>query len=88
MIIEAHRGRTVEDDVRTGEELLHVSLADAEVTVIEICINGSDLLMHIWTNFFDFFKQLKHRHKPIHKDYCPHHIVLIVLTCFITILKN
>lgn len=26
----------------------------------EVCRNSSDLLMHIWTNFFDFFKQLKH----------------------------
>lgn len=61
MIIEAHGGRTVEDDVCRGEKLLHVLLVDSKVIMIEVRVDSSDLLMHVWTNFFDLLKQLKHK---------------------------
>lgn len=77
MIIEAHGGRTVEDNVCTGEKLLHVLLADGEVILIEIRIDSSDLLMHVWTNFFDFFKQLKQKHKSICRERHHHHVALV-----------
>lgn len=75
VVIEAHGGGTVEDDVGAGEQLLHVPLADGQVVLVEVCVNGSDLLMHIGTDLFDFFKQLKHKYKSIFKDHQLQHIV-------------
>lgn len=78
VVIEAHGGGTVEDNVGAGEQLLHVPLADGQVLLVEVCINCSDLLMHIGTDLFDFFKQLKHKYKSIYKDHQPQHIVLVL----------
>lgn len=82
MVIKAHGGCTVEDNVCTGEKLLHVLLADGKVILIEIGIDSSDLLMHVWTNFFDFFKQLKHKYKSICREHHHHHIVLVFANLF------
>lgn len=56
VVVKADSGGTVEDNVCTGEKLLLVLLANSQVVLIEIRINSSDLLMHVWTNVFDFFK--------------------------------
>lgn len=67
MVIKAYGGGTVEDNVGTGEKFLHVLLADGKVVLVEICRNSSDLLRQVWTNFSDFFKQLKYKYKSIYK---------------------
>ena len=85
MVIKAHGRGTVEDDVGVGKKLLHVLLADGKVILIEVCRNSSDLLMHIWTNFFDFFKQLKHIN---HQRSSSPIMFLFSLTYFILIYKN
>jgi hypothetical protein len=46
----------VEDNICAGQKLLHVLLADAKVILVEIRTNGSDLLMHVGTDFFDFLE--------------------------------
>ena len=85
MVIKAHGRGTVEDDVCVGKKLLHVLLADGKVILIEVYRNSSDLLMHIWTNFFDFFKQLKHIN---HQRSSSPIMFLFSLTYFILIYKN
>lgn len=77
----------MEDDVCIGKKLLHVLLADGKVTLVEICRNSSDLLMHIGTDFFDFFKQLKHKEESS-KMIAMITLFLFSLTGFIIILKN
>lgn len=76
VVIEAHGGGTVEDDVGAGEQLLHVPLADGQVVLVEVRVNRSDLLLHVGTGLFDFFKQLKHKYKSINKDRQRQHLVL------------
>ena len=68
----------MEDDVGAGQQLLPVLLADGQVTVVEVCINSSDLLAHVRTHFFDFFKQLKRKYKSIYRDHHPHHLALVL----------
>lgn len=82
VVIEAHGGGTVEDDVGAGEQLLHVPLADGQVVLVEVCVNRSDLLMHVGTDLFDFFKQLKQKYKSIYKDHQHQHIVFVLTDLF------
>lgn len=82
VVIEAHGGGTVEDDVGAGQQLLHVPLADGQVVLVEIRVNRSDLLMHVGTDLFDFFKQLKHKYTSIYKDHQHQHIVLVLTDLF------